>query len=118
MKAYLKTSQKFTKEQLIFIVDVMITSALEAVYSVASITDAWGDILCAKNAEFGIKEKLGFDLSILYAQITNDGIGCQDVMTITNMEGIIDNCKDKDINTTKIATKFVNALFKEYLKKS
>jgi hypothetical protein len=114
MKAYPKTSQKFTKEQLIFIADVMITSALDALQSVDSssypiIRDLWGD---------GIKEKLGFDLSILYAQITNDGIGCQDVMTITNMEELIDNYKDEDINTTKIATKFVNALFKEYLEKS
>lgn len=108
MKAYPKTSQKFTKEQLIFIADVMITSALEAIQCHVFLY----------GAREGIKEKLGFDLSILYAQITNDGIGCQDVMTITNMEEIIDNYKDEDINTTKIATKFVNALFKEYLKKS
>jgi hypothetical protein len=108
MKAYQKTSQKFTKEQLIFIVDVMITSTLEAIQS----------SMVLPYFREGIKEKLGFDLSILYAQITNDGIGCQDVMTITNMEEIIDNYKDEDINTTKIATKFVNTLFKEYLKKS
>jgi hypothetical protein len=120
MKAYPKTSQKFTREQLIFIADVMIASAIDSIDS-CDISSDKREIFCAMIE--GVKEKLGFDLAILFAQITDDGIGCCDVMSITNVEKVIANYIDHEdnpveVNTTKIATKFVNTLFKDYLKKS
>jgi len=126
MKAYPKTSQKFTREQLIFIADVMIASAIDSVDACNMSSDT---IEIFRATIEGVKEKLGFDLSILFAQITGDGIGCCDVMSITNMEEVIANYIDHidhidhednpvKVNTTKIATKFVNTLFKDYLKKS
>ena len=120
MKAYPKTSQKLTREQLIFIADVMIASAIDSVDACNMSSDK-REIFCAMIE--GVKEKLGFDLSILFAQITGDGIGCCDVMSITNMEEVIVNRSYRlynpaEVNTTKIATKFVDTLFEDYLKKS
>jgi hypothetical protein len=116
MKAYSKKEPKFTRAQLIFVVDVMITSAIDAIDASLPFK---GDI-SRNNFDGmvnGIKEKLGFDLSIFYAQITKDGIGCCDVMEMTDMENVLADFidEDKKVNTTQIATKFVNDLFKGYL---
>lgn len=112
MKAYSKQEPKFTRAQLIFVVDVMITSAVESI-------DSFPLMSTNKFKEMvnGVKEKLGFDLSILYAKITEDGLGCCDVMEMTDMESVLADFidEDKKVNTTKIATKFVDELFNDYL---
>ena len=119
MKAYSKKEPKFKRAQLIFVVDVMITSAIDAIDS----SLPFKGYISRNNFDGivnGIKEKLGFDLSIFYAQITGDGIGCCDVMEMTKMEDALwDFAKlrieRKGLNTNKIATKFVDELFKDYL---
>jgi len=119
MKAYSKKEPKFTRAQLIFVVDVMITSAIDAVDASLPYNKSIPKIIFVGMVN-GIKEKLGFDLSIFYAQITGDGIGCCDVMEMTKMEDILGDFARKrieqpEINTSKIATKFVDELFKGYL---
>jgi len=122
MKAYSKKEPKFKRAQLIFVVDVMITSAIDAVDAFLPYNKSSHDIpkIIFDGMVNGIKEKLGFDLSIFYAQITGDGIGCCDVMEMTKMEdALCDFAKlrieRKGLNTNKIATKFVDELFKDYL---
>ena len=117
MKAYSKKEPKFTKAQLIFVVDVMITSAIDAVDASFPCNKSSHDIpkIIFDGIVNGVIEKLGFDLSIFYAQITGDGIGCCDVMEMTKMDCYLDVEKKKKVNTDKIATKFVDELFKDYL---
>jgi hypothetical protein len=110
---FIKPPSHFTKAQLIFVVEVMIASAMDAWEASRSFDNCptkkqYKSIVC------GIKEKLGFDLSILYAQLTGKGIGCCDVMTITNMEEIIDDFAGGKINKHSIASKFVDELFDVY----
>jgi len=119
MKPYPKNLTRFSKEQLIFIVEVMITSAIDAVDS--SRPENIDMPKSVSNTMFsGILEKLGFDLSIFYAKITNDGIGCSDVLEMTRMEDILEKFADtpksiKNVDTNSIATSFVEELFKDYL---
>jgi hypothetical protein len=117
MKKYSKKFPKFTRDQLIFIVEVMITSAIGAVdASRPDVSDMPQNIFNAMIQ--GILEKIGFDLSILYAQITGDGIGCCDVREMTRIDDIIEYFADhpkKKINTKQMATKFVDELFEKYL---
>jgi len=122
MKAYSKKEPKFTKAQLIFVVDVMITSAIDAVDASFPCNKSSHNIpkIIFDGIVNGVIEKLGFDLSIFYAQITGDGIGCCDVMEMTKMEDILwdfarGRIEQPSINTNKIATKFVDELFKDYL---
>ena len=117
MKKYPKKSAKFTREQLIFIVEVMINSAIGAVdCNRPDVMDIPQNVF--NTLIQGILEKIGFDLSILYAQLTGDGIGCCDVREMTRIDDVIEYFADhpkKKINTNKMATKFVDELFEEYL---
>ena len=116
MKAYSKKEPKFTKAQLIFVVDVMITSAIDAIdASLPYKRDIPKNIF--DGMVNGIKEKLGFDLSIFYAQITGDGIGCCDVMEMTKMDCYLDVEKKKKVNTNKMQTRLVKGWFRNILKK-
>lgn len=119
MKAYSKKEPKFTRAQLLFVVDVMITSAIDAIDASLPFKEAISKEIFYGMVN-GIKEKLGFDLSIFYAKITEDGLGCCDVMEMTKMEDVLwdvtkRRIESTEINTTKIATKFVDELFKDYL---
>ena len=117
---YIDKTPKFTRDQLIFIADVMIAAAVDAI-----------DVAHPKNSgapqnDFnqhvgGIINKISWDLSILYAQITDDGIGCSDVTAMLKLDDFLNDCcdsqrkRDAKTLTTKIATKYVDELFKDYL---
>ena len=119
MKSYIDKTPKFTKDQLVFIVDVMITAAMSSI-DVAILGDYPKEKLSA--VEDGILEKLCWDLSILCYQTTGEAIGCCDVLTSFNLDKFISKCfksqkfRDNKDASTKMAKKFVNELFEDYLK--
>jgi len=110
---YPKDEQRFSKEQLRFVVEVMITSAIEVIDHVISTDPDIEDLISSRES---VAETLGFNLSILYAQITGDGMGCSDVLQETGLFDIIKDfsirkIKEEDIDVSSIAKKFVEDNF-------
>jgi len=123
-----KGSKRFDREQLIFVAEVMIAACIDTVEEL--LPQSQGDYFDRVRVEYTTqttKESLAWNLSIFYAQLTNDGIGCGDVRDIvqefeseldklikTRLDpawpGFID-AKRHNIDTRKHAEIFVTACF-------
>ena len=135
MSSMYKGKKRFDREQLVFIADVMITSFVDTVES--RLPQAPGDLqvfLTRKDAfntfHDGALESLGWNLSILFAQVTEsagigDGMGVSDALhylgdfiaplikqrTSGRWKGFKEGGKIHTINTRKLAVLFVDAVF-------
>lgn len=137
MKSY--TGRKFQKNQLQFVVEVMISSTIEflintipARYMDGSHDDQWKTALEDKQKNINIPEAiwsstctLGCSLSIFYAKVTNEGMGEADALEICSLGTILDVWANEMVKGTKgiengqyqcpnseeLATKWVNAAF-------
>lgn len=149
MQSY--TGPKFTREQLVFVADVMLSSAIDVVtshlpgrYIEGPPGPEWDQEVNSYGGAESIFDtfeqalvSLGWNLSILYAQLTGDGIGTSDVLEIANLRQILTQFTNDWIagrrgiipkpegprgagtydvpDTTDLASQFVNDLFHEYL---
>ena len=86
--------KKFTKSQLVFIVEAILCSAFDSVD---------GQLPpCVSKEEYeknkdgigsyfdGIREQVGMSLSVLYAQLTGDGMASCDALSIINYDKELD----------------------------
>jgi hypothetical protein len=90
MKLY-KGKNKFDKDQLSFVVEVMLTACVDAVES--SLPQTPYDVHNSRhNKETSLSilstslYNLGLNLSILYANITDDGMSVEDALDIVDIE--------------------------------
>ena len=113
--------KKFTREQLEFIVEVMLTSAVDQVSCVADpCSKCPNDYI--ETCIAVVSEKVGWDLSILYAQLTDDGMGTGDAMDTCGITEFLENfvreLKDNPSmripSCRKMAKKFVKDVFADY----
>jgi hypothetical protein len=126
--------KRFDKAQLEFIVEVMITSCIDTVESWLPMSPAE-----VKDFQFTTQridfnqhvatamEQLGWNLSILYAQVSDDGMGVGDSLEIVKLEkplndmiadrinknwkGFVDGQKIHNIDTKSLARRFVKKCF-------
>lgn len=85
-----KSTRKFSKDQLIFVVQVMLEAALDRIQNGLPDSISWkermelvegGDPMSLCGWERGALETGGMGLAVLYAQLTNDGLGIGDALS-------------------------------------
>ena len=126
-----KGKKRFSRKQLLFIVEVMITSAVDTFEG--TIKQSPSD---QPTDEVPWLQELGWNLSILYAQLTGDGMAGQDALELLTYQNIgLDSYLTKlqekrnsskwkikqgdkihNIPIEKMAENFVDTVFDEYLK--
>ena len=128
-----KGKTRFNREQLLFIADVMITSCVDTVES--ALPQSPGDQKDYKQQDANeiastAIQSLGWNLSILYAQLTDDGISGPDVTdAILNIDQLLDmlvaerfdptweglkvGVKVHDIDTRRLAEIYVERMFED-----
>jgi hypothetical protein len=135
-----KGTKRFDKAQLEFIVEVMITSCIDTIEAYLPQTPSEAKTWpCAGWFPYmyqGCLESLGWNLSILYAQVSGDGMGTQDALAVVGLENHLDKFiktrtsknwkgfkvgeKICPIDTAKLAREFVKECFEknpdDYLK--
>jgi hypothetical protein len=129
---------KFTKKQLNLVVEVMILAFIDTIQekidgikddafhykrSISLEQRSW--VISCKDEAL---EYLGWNLSILYAQITDDGMGTYDAVSVIGLEDTLDNWFQttlnkprlnageigniyRDIDVKEISKKWVNEVF-------
>lgn len=127
-----KGTKRFDKAQLEFIVEVMITSCIDTIEAYLPQTPneakTWEYRSVSGAGWFpymyqGCLESLGWNLSILYAQVSDDGMGTQDALAVVGLEKHLDKLiktrtsknwkgfmvgeKIHSIDTAKLARNFV-----------
>ena len=132
MDSMYKGRRKFTRDQLLFIVEVMISSAV----------DTFEGQLRQHSTDKKTKvvpwlQELGWNLSILYAQLNDDGMGTGDATDILSYKGFsledyllalqkhrnrndwnhLDDNRIHDIPIEELTKVFVDVAFGEYLGK-
>jgi len=115
-----KGKARFTKEQTIFVAQVIIAAAIDRVEScVPPCTPAneWeprGDEL--RSYVSGATETAGMGLAVLYAQLSGDGLGISDAIDLIGLDKELDHFIDARIlkddypepDSRKLAEAFVN----------
>ena len=126
--------KKFDRKQLVFIVDVILSAAVDRIDSVLPDSISHEEY---KENEREIEswinsaiEIAGMGMAILYAQLTGDGLGIGDALDIIQFDIVIRDFKahrtnseySKDgpnyyypRNITTLAETFVDCVFKSYL---
>lgn len=93
MTSLYQGKKKFDRPQLVFMVEAILIGALDRIESGLPDQCAWDDrvaILGEKKAksmcsyEYGALEAAGMSLAVLYAQLTDDGLGIGDALAIAN----------------------------------
>jgi len=126
----------FDKQQLIFMVDTVLGSAMD---QIASCLPPDSDMFQHESSQSdfgngyvqGCQNTAGHALSVLFAQITGDGMGATDAIAIIKFDEFVDDFQIAALanggrvlnpgtryfpNTRPLAIKFVNEVFDEYLK--
>ena len=110
---------KFTREQLVFMAECVLVGALDMIESCLPTSINWNDrkeLLNLINKEpfalgpyeRGALETAGEALSILYAQLTDDGMGCYDALVVAGnfdqqVEAMVRNAWANEGNDVKAA---------------
>jgi hypothetical protein len=100
--SYYRGKEKFTREQLTFVVQCMLCGAADRIEPEAKEDSPY---------ENGAVESAGMALATFYAQLTGDGIGIYDALHLAG--GFLKQFKNKNenINTRKFAETFVKNAF-------
>jgi hypothetical protein len=118
-----KGNARFTKEQVIFMAQVIIAAAVDRVESACppcTPANEWeprGDEL--RTWCRAVTETAGMGLAVLYAQLSGDGLAICDAIAIIDLDKELDHFIDARIldqdypepDTRKLAEKFVNKAF-------
>ena len=119
---------RFTREQLVFMTEVALISALDRVESELPPNLSWeertGDPAIITAYENGARDTAGLVLACLYAQLTGDGLGIGDAAGAAGLDDVMDKFvaarrarkNAKFPRCHKNAEKFVDELFADYLK--
>jgi len=127
-------TRKFDREQLVFMVDVILDSAMDRIAT--ALPDELDFETCNMNMKsvdawiISATETAGTGMAVLYAQLTGEGIGIGDCLSFSRFETFVQYFKEKrlDPNWTglnngdpfipdcrKLAENFVDEMFKEYM---
>jgi hypothetical protein len=132
-----KGKRKFDKNQLVLMVNVAMEGAMDRIesYLPQGISDEdkrdWNERSQYFNAHVSsCIETMGMTIAILYAQLTDDGLGIGDVIEASGIESVIEKMTKKRLSprwkgpkvgercspdTEYLAKKFVKEFFSEYL---
>lgn len=129
-------TRSFDREQLVFVVDTILTAAVDRIEACLPPTVPKDDYEKHKEDihhwKNSAEEVAGMGLAILYAQLTDDGIGAGDVLDILSFREFIDDLVlERTANGAQVtpdgfcmpdcrqmAERFVDDLFQEYLEES
>lgn len=123
-----KGKKKFTKKQVLFMVEVALSAACDRIDS--CIPSCISKDEYEKNKEsidsyiHGAIETAGMNIAIIYAQLTDDGIGIGDAITLIKFDKVIERfvksrlkhgeLKNDYPNCEKLAKKYVEFVFDDY----
>lgn len=128
-----KGTRSFDREQLVFMVDVILTAAVDRAESClppcVPIDDYYDYGEEMESWIIAGVETAGMSLAILYAQLTDDGMGAGDALDIIHFREAVNALIDERVNDgpqvtpdgkcippcRETAEKFVDEVFSEYL---
>lgn len=92
MDSIYRGNQRFDREQLVFMVDCILIAALDRIeeslphngISALDRAEFVKEVTKPSYYEYGGLETAGMALAVLYAQLTNDGLGIYDALTCAN----------------------------------
>lgn len=112
--------RKFSKEQVIFMVEVHLTAAIDRAEAVRPIPGPDDEREQAKSYGYldGVADTAGMGLATIYAQLTDDGMAIQDALEHINFESVIQSYasqfgEPEQPDCHKLAEDFVEKVFGE-----
>ncbi len=124
-------TKKFDREQLVFMVDAVFSGAVDKIVSslptCIPVNEYLKNEMSIREYIHGVINTVGSILPIMYAQLTDDGMGTNDFAEFQPFEEMVEkyiadqtsvrvNNEDKFPDTRRLAESFVDYTFDEYLK--
>lgn len=114
-------TQRFTKEQMIFMVEVHLNAAIDRIDCATLPLSLSDDEQMAKDRAYieGAKETAGMGLATIYAQLTDDGMGIHDALEHIKFDDVLENYiqtytdESPRPDSRKLAEQWVKAVFGE-----
>lgn len=126
MTSMYRGSERFTREQLVFVIEAAMCAVLDKVAGIMPQTEGdkkYCDKTAAESYQFGALYQFGIFVPILWAQLNNDGMGTNDFYGFEEFDAVItkfieDKWKNPGIchpDFRQLAERIVDGNFEEYL---